>query len=173
MPSSYQAPSRKDKTPATTHSQTSKSNTTKETATVRKILETKGKDIFSLTPQNTLFEAAEMLRDKGIGALLVTDPDDRLAGILSERDIVRRLAETPGQTLPQKVEDIMTREVETCQPDDVLISVLRKMTAGRFRHMPVLDGEEIAGIVTIGDVVNYRLNELEYESLQLKQLIVG
>ena len=173
MPSSYQAPSRKDKMHETTHSQTSDSNTSKETATVRKILDTKGKDVFALRPQNTLHEAVVMLKEKRIGALLVKGADGKLLGILSERDIVRRLAETPGQTLPQRVEDIMTTSVEVCSPDDPLITVLRKMTEGRFRHMPVIENDNIAGIITIGDVVNYRLNELEYESLKLKQLIVG
>lgn len=173
MPSSYQAPSRKDKMHATTHSQSSTSNTSTEMATVRKILETKGTDAFTVRPQNTLHEAVEVLRDKGIGALLVKGPDGNLLGILSERDIVRRLAETPGKTLSQTVGDIMTTNVEVCGPNDPLISVLRRMTEGRFRHMPVIDDGAIAGIVTIGDVVNYRLNELEYESLQLKQLIVG
>ncbi|QDG76095.1 CBS domain-containing protein [Labrenzia sp. PHM005] len=173
MPSSYQAPSRKDKIHETTHSQSQQSNTSHEVVTVGKILDSKGKDIFALRPQNTLHEAVVMLKEKGIGALLVKDADGKLQGILSERDIVRRLAETPGQTLPQKVEDIMTRKVEVCSPNDPLIAVLRKMKEGRFRHMPVLDDDNIVGIVTIGDVVNYRLNELEYESLQLKQLIVG
>lgn len=173
MPSSYQAPSRKDKMHATTHSQTPDTNLKHETATVRKILDQKGSDVFSLRPQNTLHEAVVMLRDKRIGAVVVKDADGKLQGILSERDIVRRLAETPGQTLPQKVEDIMTKTVEVCHPDDALITVLRKMTDGRFRHMPVVEDDALTGIITIGDVVNYRLTELEYEALQLKQLIVG
>jgi len=173
MPSSYQAPSRKDKVQASTHSQTPASNLKHETATVRNILERKGSEVFSLRPQNTLHEAVELLRDKGIGALLVKDSEGKLQGILSERDIVRKLAETPGQTLPQRVEGVMTTAVETCAPDETLISVLRRMTEGRFRHMPVVDGVTLAGVITIGDVVNYRLNELEYEALQLKQLIVG
>lgn len=173
MPSSYQAPSRKDKTQSATHSQTPKTNTLDKSATVRKILESKGKDVFALRPQNSLHEAVELLRDKGIGAVLVKDQQGALLGILSERDIVRKLAETPGQTLAQKVEDVMTKEVQVCSPDDPLLTVLRKMTDGRFRHMPVVEEGALAGIVTIGDVVNYRLQELEYESLKLKQLIVG
>ncbi|GAA0775497.1 CBS domain-containing protein [Roseibium denhamense] len=173
MPSSYQAPSRKDKMQKKTRSQTSTTNTGTETATVSRLLAGKGKDVFSVRPQNTLLEAAELLRDKRIGALVVKDAAGKLQGILSERDIVRRLAETPGKTLSQNVEDIMTRRVEVCAPDDALISVLRKMTEGRFRHMPVVEEDAVVGIVTIGDVVNYRLSELEYESLQLKQLIVG
>ncbi|EEE47694.2 CBS domain-containing protein [Roseibium alexandrii] len=173
MPSSYQAPSRKDKIQEKTHSQTPVTNASTETATVGKILESKGKDVFSLRPQNTLHEAVVQLKEKRIGALIVKDAAGKLQGILSERDIVRRLAETPGQTLSQKVEDIMTRDVKTCSPGDQLISVLQTMTKGKFRHMPVVNGDIVVGIVTIGDVVNYRLQELEYESLQLKQLIVG
>jgi CBS domain-containing protein len=173
MPSSYQAPSRKDKIQEKTHSQTRVTNASAETATVGKILVSKGKDVFSLRPQNTLHEAVVQLKEKRIGALIVKDAAGKLQGILSERDIVRRLAETPGQTLSQKVEDIMTRDVKTCSPEDQLISVLQTMTKGKFRHMPVVNGDIVVGIVTIGDVVNFRLQELEYESLQLKQLIVG
>lgn len=173
MPSSYQGPSRKDKMSATTHSQSSESNLKHDTATVRKLLQSKGAEVFGLRPQNTLHEAVEMLRDKKVGALIVKDSEGKLQGILSERDIVRKLAETPGQTLAQRVEDVMTTAVETCELDDPLISVLRKMTDGRFRHMPVVEDGNLVGIVSIGDVVNYRLNELEYEALQLKQLIVG
>jgi CBS domain-containing protein len=114
-----------------------------------------------------------MLRDKRIGALLVTDANGHVQGILSERDIVRKLAETPGQTLPQKVEENMTRDLKVCALDDTLIDVLRRMRDGGFRHMPVVEDEDLCGILTIGDVVNYRLKELEQEALQLKQLIVG
>jgi len=173
MPSSYQAPSRKDKQQTRTSSQSSATNTTSATATVKKVIAGKQGDVFSISPSNSLHEAVVMLREKGIGALIVKGDDGKLAGILSERDIVRRLADTPGQTLGQKVEDIMTKSVQTCEPDDALISVLQRMTSGRFRHMPVVEGETVVGMVTIGDVVNFRLKELEYESLQLKQLIVG
>lgn len=115
-----------------------------------------------------------LLHEKRIGAVLVTDQNGSMVGILSERDIVRRMAETPGQTLPQKVEDLMTREVVTCRQSDPLIGVLRTMTDGRFRHMPVVsDDAQLEGIVTIGDVVQFRLNELEYETLRMKQMIVG
>ncbi|WP_346914823.1 CBS domain-containing protein [uncultured Roseibium sp.] len=158
---------------ATTRSQSSETNLQHDTAIVRNLLQSKGADVFGLRPQNTLHEAVEMLRDKKVGALIVKDSEGKLRGILSERDIVRKLAETPGQTLAQRVEDVMTTNVETCELDDPLILVLRKMTDGRFRHMPVIEDGNLVGIVSIGDVVNYRLNELEYEALQLKQLIVG
>lgn len=173
MPISYQAPKRDDKKQKTTVSQSSQSNLATETATVQKLMDKKGKDIFTIRPRDTLAEAVVVLRDKRIGALVVTDENGEMRGILSERDIVRKLADTPGQTLPQTVEENMTSHVMTCAPGDPLITVLRRMTEGRFRHMPVIEDGRLAGIVTIGDVVNYRLNELEYEALQLKQMIVG
>ena len=104
---------------------------------------------------------------------MVTDQNGALQGILSERDIVRRMADTPGQTLPQSVEALMTREVQTCAPEDRLMDVLKTMTEGRFRHMPVLSDGRLCGVITIGDVVHFRLQELEYEALRMKQMIVG
>ena len=172
MPTSYQAPMRRDKKKKTV-SQSTTTNLGADSATVRKLIEGKGDDVISIRPEQTLSEAVAVLKDKRIGALLVVDQTGSLRGILSERDIVRKLAETPGQTLPQKVSENMTADVVTCTADDPLISVLRRMTEGKFRHMPVVDDGRLAGVLTIGDVVNYRLNELEHETLQLKQMIVG
>ncbi|MEL7255645.1 MAG: CBS domain-containing protein [Pseudomonadota bacterium] len=172
MPASYQAPKRGDIEPKT-YSQSTSTNSSKETAIVANLLDGKGDAVFSIRPQSTLKDAVMELRDKKIGALMVRDASGGLVGILSERDIVRKLADTPGETLPKKVEDIMTTSVEVCAPGDTLMSVLRRMTAGHFRHMPVVDGASLVGMLTIGDVINYRLTELEHEALQLKQLIVG
>ena len=172
MPASYQAPKRGDAKPKT-YSQSGSSNSSTETATVSELMRGKGEAVFSIRPQSTLKDAVMELSDKRIGALLVRDANGELIGILSERDIVRKLADTPGETLPKKVEDIMTKSVEVCAPDDTLVSVLRRMTSGHFRHMPVMDGGKPIGMLTIGDVINYRLTELEHEALQLKQLIVG
>ncbi|MEM9060995.1 MAG: CBS domain-containing protein [Pseudomonadota bacterium] len=173
MPASYRAPMRKDKQSDRTFSQSSSSNLSADQADVGKIVANKGDEVFSIGPGETLHRAVEVLRDRRIGALLVTDDTGALVGILSERDIVRKLADTPGKTLPQLVQDVMTKNVETCTRDEKLISVLRRMTAGRFRHMPVVDDAKLIGMITIGDVVNFRLTELEHETLQLKQLIVG
>lgn len=173
MPASYQPHTRADDQVERTSSQTLDTNMAPSKATVKDVLEGKGQETFSIRPQETLHEAVVSLRDKRIGALLVTDATGTLVGILSERDIVRKLAETPGQTLPQKVEEVMTRKVETCAPEDLLVSVLKRMTEGRFRHMPVVDEDGLAGMITIGDAVNFRLTQLEHEALQLKQLIVG
>lgn len=172
MPASYQAPKRGD-TETKTYSQSTSSNSSTETATVARLLEGKGEEIFSIGPGSTLKDAVMELREKRVGALVVKDANGALIGILSERDIVRKLADTPGETLPKKVEDIMTKTVETSETSETLLSVLRRMTAGRFRHMPVMRGAQVIGMLTIGDVINYRLTELEHEALQLKQLIVG
>lgn len=173
MPESYRAPIRKDSQSDRTYSQSSASNLSADNATVEKILAQKGGEIFSISPGETLGRAVEILRDRRIGALLVTNEAGDLVGILSERDIVRKLADTPGQTLPQQVQDVMTKDVQTCTRDETLISVLKRMTAGRFRHVPVVEAGKLIGMVTIGDVINFRLTELEHETLQLKQLIVG
>ncbi|MCV6824827.1 MULTISPECIES: CBS domain-containing protein [Halocynthiibacter] len=174
MPTSYQSPMRGDKkSEAKTTSQSTETNTVKEVATVAKVLEVKGGSVYTIGPDDTIKTAVTLLKDRRIGALVVTTEDGALVGILSERDIVRKLAETPGQTLPQKVSDNMTHDVETCSPDDNLIEVSRRMTKGTFRHMPVMEDGKLCGMITIGDVVNYRLTELEHEALQLKQMIVG
>lgn len=173
MPTSYQAPSRGDTSKDRTQSQSLSSNLGSGQASVGQVIDAKGGDVFSVTPEDTIATAVTHLRDKRIGALVVTDASGALVGILSERDIVRKLADTPGQTLPQKVGDVMTAKVETCAREDALISVLRRMTEGRFRHMPVVDDKGLCGMLTIGDVIGHRLTELEHEALQMKQLIVG
>ncbi|MEO1704552.1 MAG: CBS domain-containing protein [Pseudomonadota bacterium] len=171
MPSTYQAPTAGKK--VKTHSQTLHSNTAGDTGTVAQLLSGKGENVISIAPEDTISKAVSILKEKRIGALVVTDEIGALRGILSERDIVRKLADTPGQTLPQTVAENMTSNVVTCSPSDPLVSVLQRMAEGRFRHMPVVDGGKIRGMVTIGDVVNFRLSELEHETLQLKQMIVG
>ncbi|MEL7300639.1 MAG: CBS domain-containing protein [Pseudomonadota bacterium] len=171
MPTSYQAPSRG--TPAKTHSQSISSNTAGGNGTVANLLSTKGNSVIAIRPHDTISKAVGILKEKRIGALVVTDENGALKGILSERDIVRKLAETPGQTLPQTVSENMTSKVVTCEPNDSLVVVLQRMMEGRFRHMPVVQGADLCGMVTIGDVVQFRLSEVEHEALQLKQMIVG
>ncbi|WP_299987636.1 CBS domain-containing protein [uncultured Ruegeria sp.] len=172
-PSSYQPPTRGDKAATATRSQSVETNLSHTQSTVAKLLEGKGDAVFSVRPNDTIHSVVDILREKRIGAVVVTDQNGTLQGILSERDIVRRMAETPGQTLPQSVADLMTTQVETCSPDDYLNDVLKTMTEGRFRHMPVLSDGNLQGVITIGDVVHFRLKELEYEALRMKQMIVG
>lgn len=173
MPASYTPKTRGSETKERTSSQSVTTNMSSIQATVADVLDTKGGTLFSITPDQTIIAAVELLRDKGIGALLVCNDGGDLVGILSERDIVRRMADTPGKTLQQTVADLMSTNLVTSAPHEQLVVVLRRMTDGRFRHMPVLDGGELVGMITIGDVVNFRLKSLEYEALQLKQLIVG
>ncbi|MBU2958991.1 CBS domain-containing protein [Paracoccus sp. 1_MG-2023] len=173
MVSSYKPHTRDDEGREPTRSQSVDTNLSPAQATVQHILDHKGSEVFWIQPEDTIATAVTVLRDKRIGALPVQSPQGDLVGILSERDIVRRLADTPGQTLPQSVAELMTTQPETCTPADTLVQVLRRMTDGRFRHLPVVDNGNIIGMVSIGDVVNYRLQALEYEALQIKQLIVG
>ncbi|MTI00813.1 CBS domain-containing protein [Roseibium sp. RKSG952] len=172
-PSSYQPPTRGDKAESSTYSQSVESNLSHTQTTVAKLLEGKGNAVIAVRPNDTIHSVVDILKEKRIGAVVVTDQNGALQGILSERDIVRRMADTPGQTLPQSVQDLMTREVKSCAPDDLLMDVLKTMTEGRFRHMPVISDGSLKGVITIGDVVHFRLKELEYEALRMKQMIVG
>ncbi|MEM8594884.1 MAG: CBS domain-containing protein [Pseudomonadota bacterium] len=173
MVTSYRPPIRRDKMSKRTLSQTKATNQAGEASQVAALLSGKGSEVISIGPDDTLGRAVEVLRDHRIGALVVTDAAGSLIGILSERDIVRKLADTPGRTLPHQVKEVMTANVETCTPEESLVAVLRRMSAGRFRHLPVVEEGKLMGMITIGDVVNFRLAELEHETLQLKQLIVG
>ncbi|WP_022707780.1 MULTISPECIES: CBS domain-containing protein [Paracoccus] len=173
MVASYKPYTRDDEGHEPTRSQSVDTNLSAAQATVQHVLDQKGTEIFWIQPDDTIATAVTVLRDRKIGALPVQSPQGELVGILSERDIVRRLADTPGQTLPQSVADLMTASPETCTADESLVKVLRRMTDGRFRHLPVVDHGNMIGMISIGDVVNYRLQALEYEALQIKQLIVG
>jgi len=175
-PTSYAGPRENDGKRENTHSQNVETVNTKSApdfGTVEQLIQSKGTDIYAVHPEDGMRKAVDILKEKRIGALIVTSQSGELEGILSERDIVRKLSETPGKVLEQKVEALMTRNVQVVSMSDPLVEVLHKMTQGRFRHMPVMHEGKLSGMVTIGDVVNFRLKELEYETVQLKQLIVG
>ncbi len=118
-------------------------------------------------------EAARLLAERRIGAVIVADGGARPLGILSERDIVRDIGRRGAACLDDKVEALMTRNLISCTPDDSADSVLEKMTAGRFRHMPVVKGDELVGIISIGDVVAARIAELAMEKDALAGMIMG
>ncbi len=139
--------------------------------TVRTILSQKGKDCVTIAPEATLADAARLLSEKHIGAVVVTGAGQRVAGILSERDIVRALAKHGAGALAQTVASAMTREVVTCTADESIPALMQRMTAGRFRHVPVVEHGQLAGIVSIGDVVKHRIEEVERESQALKEYI--
>ncbi|MEM9899438.1 MAG: CBS domain-containing protein [Pseudomonadota bacterium] len=156
-----------------TSTQSEETNLARSGATVEKLLAQKGGLIFSVHPKDSIEKTVDILREKRIGAVVVLSDNGDLAGILSERDIVRKLADSPSGLLDITVDMLMSKNVKVCSPKDTLISVLATMTEGRFRHMPVMSNQKLLGIVTIGDVVHFRIKELEHEAVQLKQMIVG
>lgn len=139
--------------------------------TVRAILALKGRDCVTIAPDATLAEAARLLAKQKIGALVITGPDRRVTGILSERDIVSTVAAHGEHALAQQVAGVMTREVVICTEDETIPNLMKRMTAGRFRHVPVIDRGKLAGIVSIGDVVKHRVAELEREHEALREYI--
>ena len=138
---------------------------------VKSIIDTKGGDVVTLEPSVSLDTAAKLLAARRIGAVVVLGADDRVVGILSERDIVREIADHGVAAMQQQVSQVMTRKVVTCTLDETLHSIMERMTAGKFRHVPVIDQGRLAGIISIGDVVKHRIEEMEQESDALKSYI--
>jgi CBS domain-containing protein len=138
---------------------------------VKTILSAKGNAVISIEPTATLETAVRTLAEHRIGALLVLGTDRRVIGILSERDIVRVLAEQGAGVLSQPLSQIMTRKVVTCNSSETIGVIMERMTAGKFRHVPVVEQEQVIGVVSIGDVVKYRLQEMEHESAALRDYI--
>lgn len=138
--------------------------------TVRAILDIKGHQVESVEPQTTLADAAKLLADRKIGAVLVMS-GSRMEGILSERDIVRSLGERGAAVLTEPVSGVMTRRVVSCRPADTVASIMETMTTGKFRHLTVIDGGLVVGLISIGDVVKWRVQEYEAEQEALRQYI--
>lgn len=139
--------------------------------TVRGILSRKGRDVTTIAPTATLAEAVKVLAEHRIGAVVITGPDLRVAGILSERDIVRVLAEHGAGVLNENVAPFMTRRVVTCTEGDTVANLMERMTEHKFRHLPVIEQGKLVGIVSIGDVVKQRVEEIEGESNALREYI--
>lgn len=141
---------------------------------VHQILRGKGDGgVVTVQPDTGVTEATEILSTKRIGALIVSNDGRVPLGIISERDIVRELGRRGTGCLSEKVSDLMTSNLVTCQPSDSAHDVLGKMTEGRFRHMPVMEGEEMIGLISIGDVVKARLSELSMERDALQDMVMG
>ena len=138
---------------------------------VKSILAGKGGDVAIIEPAADLNAAVKMLAERHIGAVVVLGADDRVIGILSERDIVRALAERGSNALTEPVSQVMTREVKTCSEDDTVGGLMEQMTTGRFRHMPVVNQDKLIGIVSIGDVVKSRVEEIDQEAKSLRDYI--
>jgi CBS domain-containing protein len=137
---------------------------------VRSILAGKGADIFSVSPDTTLEAAARELTARRIGAVVVMEKD-HLAGILSERDIVRAIAREGGAALGRPVASVMTQKVEVCGLDDLIDDLSARMTDRRIRHLPVQDGGRIVGVISIGDVVKARIEEVVRETDHMRAYI--
>jgi CBS domain-containing protein len=138
---------------------------------VDNILSAKGSAVFTIEPTATLETAVRTLAEHRIGALLVLGPDRRIVGIISERDVVRTLAEQGAGVLSQPLAQAMTRKVVTCGRSETLVALMERMTAGKFRHLPVVEQDQVLGVISIGDVVKHRVQEMEHESAAMRDYI--
>ena len=142
--------------------------------TVAAMLKLKGPEIVSVAPRDTIASAVALLAEMKIGAVVVCDEGGALVGILSERDIVRGLGEHGTDVMGHTVDSLMTANVKTCTVSDTADGLMQRMTDGRFRHMPVLDGDgKLAGVISIGDVVKRRISQLEHETEAMRDYISG
>jgi CBS domain-containing protein len=139
--------------------------------TVATILAAKGREVATIAPAKSIADAVAILAKRKIGALVVLDGGDGIAGIISERDIVRAMAATAGAALSEPIDAIMTRTVVTCSEGETIDSVMSRMTRGRFRHLPVVAGSKLCGIISIGDVVKARIEQVEREAEEMRAYI--
>lgn len=137
------------------------------------LLRHKGDRVVTIRPERPVTELLEMLSANAVGALVVSVDGHTVDGIVSERDVVRGLHRSGPVLLERPVDEIMSRQVRTCPPQTELDELMRLMTDGRFRHVPVLEGGRLAGIISIGDVVKHRIDELEGERDQLQAYIAS
>ena len=140
--------------------------------TVAAILARKGRDVLTTTATKTIAEAVQVLAKRRIGALVVVEGNDRIVGIVSERDIVRAIA-AGIEALDQPIESIMTRTVMTCAESETINEMMARMTRGRFRHVPVAADGRLVGIISIGDVVKARIEEVEREAEEMRTYIAS
>jgi CBS domain-containing protein len=138
--------------------------------TVRAILDSKGHHITGVEPDTKLSAAIRILADKKIGAVLVMG-NGRIEGILSERDIVRVLGERGAAVLDEPVSAVMTRKVVSCRESDTVSAIMEMMTLGKFRHLPVVEDGKVVGLISIGDIVKWRVREFENEQEALRDYI--
>lgn len=140
---------------------------------VAAMLERKGTEVVTIRPDATIADAARSLAEHGIGALVVSGGSGAVDGVLSERDIVRRLAEVGPDSLLESVEVVMTSDVTTCGQEQTADELMEVMTNSRIRHLPVVEDGRLVGIVSIGDVVKSRMDELETEAETLQEYVTG
>ena len=137
------------------------------------ILATKGHTVHSVLPWLTVAEVVQRLSTNGVGAVLVCDENRTVRGIVSERDIVRALGRYGAALLGMRVTEIMTKAVDTCEPDETVAHAMARMTTGRYRHLPVVDAGKLVGMVSIGDLVKNRVREMELETGVLRDVVIA
>ncbi|WP_159951195.1 CBS domain-containing protein [Rhizobium sp. 18065] len=143
------------------------------TASARSILEQKGRDVVTVGPNVTLGEAAHILEENKIGAVVVVGMENRIVGIFTERDVVRAIGQNGRDAFDQPISTLMTANVYRCREDTSVNELMEMMSARRFRHVPVEDNGKLSGIISIGDVVKSRIREIETEAEQIKAYIAG
>lgn len=140
---------------------------------VATILKRKGSAVLTVAPDTSIAAVVKILREKRIGVVVVSDDGKRVQGILSERDVVRWLADDGAGMLERPARDLMTREVRVCRPQDQIAGLMEQMSTHRIRHLPVVENGALGGMISIGDVVKYRLEEIEFEAEALKQYVAN
>lgn len=140
---------------------------------VETIIKTKGSDVATVPPDETAANAATRMKKDRIGALVVSVDGLSVLGILSERDISHAVADHAASLATMRVEELMTRDVVTCTPGDTIAGIMSVMTDKRFRHLPVMKDGAMCGLISIGDVVKYRLEEVEHEAEAMREYIAG
>lgn len=140
---------------------------------VEQILQSKGAEVHAVSAAAPVRAAVDLLCEKNIGAVVVKDENDAVAGILSERDVVRRLKSEGPSVLDRPIRDCMTKDVVTCAPDTSIDALMSDMTNRRIRHIPVVDAGRLVGIVSIGDVVKRKIDDVEREAQMLKEYIAS
>lgn len=140
---------------------------------VADILKGKGSQVLTIRSDASIAHAAQSLKDNRIGALVVSNGKDSLDGIISERDIAYALAGHGGDLHRMSVEDLMTKGVTTCTPSDSVVEVMKIMTRRRFRHLPVMDDGKLVGVISIGDAMKHRLDEVRMEADVLRDYAIA
>ncbi|SIQ76548.1 CBS domain-containing protein [Rhizobium sp. RU35A] len=140
---------------------------------VKNMLDAKGRNVVSVSREKTIAEVAAILHENRIGAVVVTSLEGRIAGIFTERDLVRGVAEGGAAVLDKPVSSVMTTNVTRCREETTLNELMEVMSSGRFRHVPVEDAGKLVGIISIGDIVKARIREVEAESEQMLAYIAG
>jgi CBS domain-containing protein len=136
---------------------------------VATILKQKGRGVFTTTEDKSLLDIAKLLAQRGIGCIVIVGEDDKISGIVSERDLMRAISQCGAQVLKEPVSNFMTKTVVTAREADTINQLMSEMTARRFRHMPVVERDQLVGLVSIGDLVKIQIAEIEMEAAATRE----